>query len=79
MLAAECSAYFEQADTGFDKWSPYCTWLARRTPADTVVTFNYDLVLETIARKHKLQNVHVLLPAEEPRVDAATPCGSNGS
>lgn len=79
MLAAECSAFFEETDTEFDKWSPYLTWLARLTPADTVVTFNYDLTLETIARRQKLQNVDFLLPGAEPRADAATVLKLHGS
>lgn len=79
MLAAECSAFFDKADVDFDRWSPFRTWIARLNTNDTVVTFNYDLVLETISKKSGLDNLQFLLPGEYPGSDKAVVCKLHGS
>lgn len=47
VLAAECSAFLKDADPRSEKWAPYKTWARSLMPGDTVISFNYDLVVET--------------------------------
>lgn len=52
MVAASCSAFLHGVtrDSTRDKerWLPYQEWLACLTADDTILTFNYDLVVETM-------------------------------
>ncbi len=49
IVAAECSAFLEGAATTGERWDPYRTWASSLlTKQDALVTFNYDLVLETL-------------------------------
>jgi hypothetical protein len=53
-VAAHCCAFLEPVTQdeilNLEKWAPYLRWLSRLTPADdTVVTFNYDRVLERLS------------------------------
>jgi hypothetical protein len=74
LLGAECAGFLVDADPGTERRGPYAEWLTTRTPEDTIVTFNYDRVIERIA-EHEAQNgnplkVHVVLPkgaAEDSR------------
>jgi hypothetical protein len=51
LLVAECSAFLEGANPLSERWSPYRRWLEQvATGDDIIVTFNYDLVVETIQR-----------------------------
>jgi hypothetical protein len=48
-LAAECDLFLDGADTKSESWKPYAEWARSLTPEhDTVVTFNYDTVLERL-------------------------------
>lgn len=55
LLAAECCAFLEGVDSSSERWSPYQRWLRDLFDwgEDTVVTFNYDLVPETLAKSHE--------------------------
>ncbi len=48
LLAAECNGFLEGADVRSEKWKPFRRWARMLRPADTVATFNYDLVLERL-------------------------------
>jgi hypothetical protein len=51
MLAVECSKFLLETDPKSERWEPYRTWrdvLRSGNDEHTVVTFNYDLVLETL-------------------------------
>lgn len=54
LLAAECSAFLRDVrdkSLHSEKWIPYETWWQRLTPdrKHTIITFNYDLVIERLA------------------------------
>jgi hypothetical protein len=49
LVAAEC-CFFDVADVNYERWAPYRKWAAALKPEDTVVTFNYDRVVEAAAR-----------------------------
>jgi hypothetical protein len=55
LVAAECSGFLESADPWSEKWLPFRRWADDLRPHDTVLTFNYDLVLETIADSQKVR------------------------
>lgn len=48
LVAAACCAFLHGANTNEERWQPYQAWAADLTSSDTVVTFNYDRVLETL-------------------------------
>lgn len=51
MLAIECSSFLLEASPDSERWEPYRVWrdeLMSDANVHTVVTFNYDLVLETL-------------------------------
>ena len=74
-LAAECSAFLWELDEQDERWHSYREWVKTLTPgSDTVISFNYDRVLEELAEKHA-SNLKVLLPSECP--GEATPRPSN--
>jgi hypothetical protein len=49
VLAAQCSAFLQEIDTTEEKWTPYHHWSNQLGRHDTVMTFNYDQVLENLA------------------------------
>ncbi len=50
LLAAECCAFLEGAEPATERWSPYRKWLQNVVGKDdTLITFNYDLVVEKVA------------------------------
>lgn len=48
LAAAEVSGFLEGADPKLERWAPYRAWAESLDHTDTVLTFNYDLVLETL-------------------------------
>jgi hypothetical protein len=57
LLAAECCGFMQEADPSLERWEPYVTWASRLTELDTVVTFNYDLVVETAASSEQARDL----------------------
>jgi hypothetical protein len=49
LLVAECCSFLVGANPLAERWMPHVRW-ARQVGPDTVITFNYDLVLETLAK-----------------------------
>ena len=50
-LAAECAAFLEYADVSTERWQPYRRWATEHVDGgDTIITFNYDQVLEKLIR-----------------------------
>ncbi|HET7543291.1 MAG TPA: hypothetical protein VFK05_25635 [Polyangiaceae bacterium] len=47
--AARCSLFLEGANLRSELWAPYLRWARALQPEDTVITFNWDVVLEKIA------------------------------
>jgi hypothetical protein len=57
MLAGECCEFLNHSDTTQERWRSYKKWAdALQAETDTVLTFNYDRVLEHIAYKPDPQN-----------------------
>jgi hypothetical protein len=51
MIAAECSTFVDRHTIDTEMWAPYRAWVKTLDPrSDTLVTFNYDLVLETAGK-----------------------------
>src|SRR6185436_12056901 len=63
-LAAQCSQFWRIANTRGERWSPYRTWVKRlEAQHDTLVSFNYDCVVEQAAQAAG-GRVTALLPGE---------------
>lgn len=46
LLAAQCCQFMRELPTS-ERWQPYLDWAKQLGSSDTVITFNYDLVVET--------------------------------
>ena len=55
VVAASCSTFIEGINTEstskLERWSPYASWYSQLGANDTVVTFNYDRVVELLGRR----------------------------
>lgn len=52
LLAAECSAFLsDPRDPHSERWIPYERWWSRVEADHTIISFNYDLVIEHLALK----------------------------
>lgn len=49
-VAARVSTFLQGANLASELWAPYLRWARSLTPDDTVITFNWDRVLEMIAK-----------------------------
>lgn len=58
LVAGTCSAFLTGADPNTERWEPYVKWATRLGSNDTIITFNYDCVLELLNRRSK--NIHVV-------------------
>jgi hypothetical protein len=48
LIAAECCAFLESVDTRSEQWRPFRSWASALTANDTIISFNYDRVVETL-------------------------------
>lgn len=81
-VAAECSTYTHNVDTRAEAWGPYKKWASQRGPWDTIITFNYDLVLESLMRQNgPFTSDSFVLPGRSPLANnpAATVLKLHGS
>jgi hypothetical protein len=73
LVAAECCAFLKRADPSTERWAPYKRWLTSLGEHDSIVTFNYDTVIETLARATNFDRLATVLPgsglADAPRVN----------
>lgn len=46
-IAAECCAFLEGVETSSERWQPFTDWAKELDDRDTLLTFNYDRVIET--------------------------------
>lgn len=60
-IAAECCAFLREASLQSELWSPYLRWADALKPTDSIITFNYDCVLERLP-----PGLHFVLPGEDP-------------
>lgn len=74
LIAAECSVFVEDGDVASERWQAHRKWLSALDNRHTIVTFNYDRVIEEINDWWVSQSAQhfakVLLPHENP-FDAA--------
>lgn len=68
LLAVECSQFLRGANPDTERWLPYVTWANYLDKTDTVVSFNYDRVMEIIGTRKATQFYSVVVPT--PDVDA---------
>jgi hypothetical protein len=48
LVAAACCVFLTSTKTDEERWQPYVSWAQEIGPSDTIVTFNYDRVLEML-------------------------------
>lgn len=49
LVACQCNSFTKDLESESDTVAPYLSWLKRLQPQDTIITFNYDTAIETIA------------------------------
>ena len=59
IIAAECSAFLQNKSTDLEEWQPYIQWAKLLSSKNTVLTFNYDLVLEMLALLDGIPNINL--------------------
>lgn len=65
IVAIECASFLADADIEHERWLPYKHWQERLMAGlDTVITFNYDRVIETLSEQTGSEKLQVLLPIE---------------
>jgi len=65
LLAAECAAFSKGADPDSETWEPYRLWFKGLTGEDTIITFNYDRVLEMLNETgENSSGLHVAVPGD---------------
>ena len=64
-LAIECSFFLRGADPATERWQPYLCWARALNGEDTIVSFNYDRVLELLKEKFVPDTNHygVIVPS----------------
>jgi hypothetical protein len=64
-LAIECSFFLRGADPTTERWLPYLSWARAMNGEDTIVSFNYDRVLELLKDKFAADTNHygVIVPS----------------
>ncbi len=56
VVAAECAFVPDKVNTKLERWAPYVEWAKGLSPADRVITFNYDRVLEALEVRIAMPN-----------------------
>jgi hypothetical protein len=74
IVAIQCTTFVLDSDLGSERWRPYADWLAALKNDDTIITFNYDPVLERLNQDYGPLRFRVpaagLTPAQrEPSVN----------
>jgi hypothetical protein len=68
LVAAACCAFLKEADLDEERWQPYREWARKTDGSDSVVTFNYDRVLELTKNQFKFVMPGKWQPPPEPNV-----------
>ena len=50
LVACQCNTFTQHLEAETDLVAPYVAWLKNLTPRDTIVSFNYDTAVESIAQ-----------------------------
>jgi hypothetical protein len=74
LIAAECSHFVEDATITQERWAEHIEWVKLLDNRHTVVTFNYDRVLDRITDYlsevlHHNNRPAVLLPGDDPKAE----------
>jgi hypothetical protein len=78
LLAAECCRFLVFANPQSETWVAHQRWLSLIEKQDTVVTFNYDRVVETLAQSHPAW-LRPVLPGETSLLSRAPLIKLHGS
>lgn len=62
LVAAECCAFLKGSDPKTERWGPFGRWLTSLGHNDSIITFNYDTVVETLARSLNFDRLVPVLP-----------------
>ena len=62
LIAAECSAFLEGVDVEQERWEPFRAWERELGADDTIVTFNYDRVVEKLRVARPASKVEIIRP-----------------
>jgi hypothetical protein len=49
LIACQCNSFTHLLEADSDTSAPYKSWIKSLTPEDTIITFNYDTAIETLA------------------------------
>lgn len=50
LLAADCSMFLRENNPSWERWRPYKKWASQLNGNDVIITFNYDLVPDILAK-----------------------------
>lgn len=74
LMAAECCAFLEECDPSTERWDPYVRWISligkptppsREQVRSTVISFNYDRVVDVAAETAHVE-IGTILPSPSP-------------
>ena len=51
LIAAQCCSFLRQNPPTLERWQPYKRWISELSHCDTIISFNYDLVVETASEQ----------------------------
>lgn len=58
IIAAECSVFLEGSSSDLETWQPYIRWASMLDKNHTIITFNYDRVLEILTDVKVIKNIN---------------------
>ena len=61
IVGIQCTSFAQDGDLSSERWRPFKDWVASLSNSDTIITFNYDPVLEKLNEDRKL---NVVIPAQ---------------
>jgi hypothetical protein len=67
LIAAECCSFLEGVDVESERWQPFRAWERGLGPDDTLISFNYDRVVEKLKEARRTSKISVVLPV--PKID----------
>jgi hypothetical protein len=72
-LAIECSFFLRGADPSTERWSPYLSWARDFTGTETIISFNYDRVLELLKDKFRgdINHYAIIVPTNNASSDVS--------
>jgi hypothetical protein len=78
LMCAECSAFVKYGIVNSERWKSHVEWVKRVCPTDTIITFNYDTLVEKLDKEVSCQEnertrVQVILPGSNSSLENCTP------